>query len=483
MNVSERNRFEPSHTKPYLSLNTMQTIGLKYLFPVIVILANALSSIGQNRASIMCMGNAAVDFRTEPPTIITSGMQGNESSSSICSESGELLFYSNGGESPLSAGPGGVWNANHQIMENGLLEDSSGCFSSNMGSVIIPQPSIVRSSPASIYYLFTRDCLESTFSPDGYNSGLTYSIINMDGNNGLGTVVEKNIQVVSYGALQTHSTGHEPLAVIQHSNEIDYWLFSYRNDSIYSVLIGEDGISSFRPYQQAIGPITISPISNFLIAGLDLFHLDNENGDLVWIMELGGSSAFSPSGQFLYVREGNKLFQYHLGTTDLPATKTEVGTVSEQLGMFLASNAKIYLYERDFGFRYVINCPNQFGPSCDVQTSNISIPNGNFGFTHTNILANYLFNPNDNCFVGIPDSNMNKGVIEIDLVGEQTYRVKLPHNRLSMARVFDAYGQEIYWEKRKTAEFNVTIPKLASGIYFLQILSESEKAVKKFVVR
>ena len=230
----------------------------------------------------MCMGNAAVDFRTEPPTVSTSGMQGKESSASICSESGELLFYTNGGDSPLSGGVGGVWSSDHQLMENGLLGDSSGCFSSLMGAVILPQPSIVRHAPASIYYLFTRDCLESTFSPNSYNSGLTYSIINMDGNNGLGTVVEKNIPVVSYGALQTHSTLHEPLAVIKHSNEIDYWLFSYRNDSIYSLLVSEGGIGSFRSYEEAKGGIIISPISNFLISGRVLYRLNNGNGDLGW---------------------------------------------------------------------------------------------------------------------------------------------------------------------------------------------------------
>ncbi len=110
-------------------------------------------------------GNAWINFSTTAPTAGTSAMNQQEGSSSISDLNGNLLFYSDGVT---------VWNAQHQVMPNGT--GLPGHFSSTQSSMIVPFPGDLKR-----YYLFTMDVI-------GGSNGLSYSVVNMDLDNGKGAL-------------------------------------------------------------------------------------------------------------------------------------------------------------------------------------------------------------------------------------------------------------------------------------------------------
>ena len=108
---------------------------------------------------------AWINFSTIPVSVGTSAMFQPEGSSSISDTNGNLLFYSDGVS---------VWNAQHQVMPNGT--GLFGHSSSTQSSMIVPFP-----TDSKRYYLFTMDV-------DGGTHGLSYSVVNMDLDNGRGEV-------------------------------------------------------------------------------------------------------------------------------------------------------------------------------------------------------------------------------------------------------------------------------------------------------
>ena len=113
---------------------------------------------------------------------------------------GNLLFYSDGMT---------IWNRNHQVMESGL----TGHNSSTQSGIIIPFP-----GEKDKYIAFTIGAWELTLVPSGI-SDLSYSIIDMTLNGGLGGVTTKNVPLT--GGIGTLM---ESVAAVKHSNGTDYWI-------------------------------------------------------------------------------------------------------------------------------------------------------------------------------------------------------------------------------------------------------------------
>ncbi|HKR04467.1 MAG TPA: hypothetical protein VJY62_07510, partial [Bacteroidia bacterium] len=131
---------------------------------------------GQNQYNIWYFGDSSgVDFNSGIPVALSnSSMYAFEGCAVMCDSSGNILFYTNGGDH--GAWQGGVWNRNHVLMPNGDLNGFNGCNSADQSSLIIPAP-----GNPSLFYLFTLDCIEN-----GLAGGLRFSIIDMtlDNNNG-----------------------------------------------------------------------------------------------------------------------------------------------------------------------------------------------------------------------------------------------------------------------------------------------------------
>lgn len=400
-----------------------------------MLLIPLFNASAQNEASTCFFGTVGVDFRTAPPQIIYPiTMTSYESSSSICDSSGDFLFYTNGGDIPtLPNIIGAVWNANHEIMENGILGDSSGCISSNQGSIILPFPSDELNINSNLYYLFTMDCIESSIlANNSFNSGLTYAVIDMSKNGGLGKVMEKNLSLIPDNTNGDLNTGHEPVTAILHGNNTDYWLFSYTNDSLCRMKITPSGISELTMLVPGSGNISISPNRDYLCCGKDVYQFDEYNGSLTFYSSLNTPAKaliFSPDGSKIYIAEEEvivfdhytNIYQYDLSqTSPLNTTRTLISSPSGQHRLWLAPNHKVYFFEFFSGcFEGEISCPNEPGSACDYSTQQTCLGGGTTGIYGANIMAHLLYDSGD-CFAGIEELHENKEVIKIvDVTGRE----------------------------------------------------------------
>lgn len=169
--------------------------------------------------------NAGINFNTSPPSVLTDGaMNTVEGCATICDINGNLLFYTNGVT---------VWNKSHNIMQNGT--GLYGHVSSTQAALIIPQP-----GNDSVFFVFTTYAL-------GSFRGLNYTVVNINPNNGLGRVEDKNIQLYIPVA--------EKLTATHHANERDIWVMvkGYGDSLYYAYLVTDKGVIEC-PVISAIGP-------------------------------------------------------------------------------------------------------------------------------------------------------------------------------------------------------------------------------------
>jgi len=176
-------------------------------WPLVGLLLLALPAAAQLQASQWYFGNqAALNFNTPsgaPVPLATSAMIAPEGCSSRADSLGNLLFYTNGET---------VWNRQHQVMANGTGLGVSGMFTTSATQIlIVPLPGSNR-----IFYIFI---------PPDQNSRqpLTYSLVDMSQQNGLGEVVQKN------SVLLASST--ERVAAVLHANHRDSWIIALGGDN------------------------------------------------------------------------------------------------------------------------------------------------------------------------------------------------------------------------------------------------------------
>lgn len=183
---------------------------------------------GQNEDRIWYFGGVAtntstpgagLDFNSGSPVpLFNSSMGLTEGSATQCNSSGGLLFYTNGRQ---------VWDRTHLTMFNGY--GLGGHISAEQAALIIPFP-----TDTNKYYLFGQDG-----APTCPGTGLYYSIIDMNLNNGLGGVT-------STKAVHLQNETSEWLAGSKHSNGLDYWVVTTDYDSciFYSYKISATGVST-----------------------------------------------------------------------------------------------------------------------------------------------------------------------------------------------------------------------------------------------
>ena len=118
--------------------------------------------------------NSGINFSPSGELTILDNGQLNtvEGCSSISDINGNLLFYTDGST---------VFNRNHSLMQNG--EFLLGHESSTQSAIVVPKP-----NDPNIYYIFT---VGSNMS----QTGLNYSIVDMTLDNGLGAIINKNINL------------------------------------------------------------------------------------------------------------------------------------------------------------------------------------------------------------------------------------------------------------------------------------------------
>jgi len=237
-------------------------------------------------------------------TLPQSAMQAVEGCASMSDADGNLLFYTNGNT---------VWNAQNEVIENGdgLIAD----LAATNSAMILKAP-----GDNETYYVFTSlvDCVKR---PGFGQKGMQYySLVDMNANNGLGRVTEKNSSLISGAA--------EKISALPHANGEDIWLITYRPVTLsFNVrLISEQGIGSATNYSlsQQISPVcpfdnsgsvgymkgspdgTMFANVDYSTGNLSLFRFDSSSGVLsneiiVPIDEEAYGVEFSPNSRVLYI--------------------------------------------------------------------------------------------------------------------------------------------------------------------------------------
>ncbi|WP_020570018.1 T9SS C-terminal target domain-containing protein [Neolewinella persica] len=308
----------------------------------------------------------AVSFASGSPVLNPpSAMDGFEGVVSMSDTSGNLLFYTNGGGrvSPAGTDPdliqntGIIWNRNHEVMYD-MRGLEGGGFSARQSAIAMPAPSGERG----IYYLFTME--ETEFNRDSIvasqplGRGLSYFIIDMNLNGGLGGVrtADQRVYVPAYEALDA-----TPMA-----DGTGYWIICHNANSINPLFVVVPLTSTGvgppveYPTRPVGGKLEFSPDGSMLFHRGILFAFDNATGAIgAELAEFPGVTAqaacFTPDSRFLYATEdrpvlGEIIVRYDLSNFTTQAierlrTATDrivIATAPFQIG----PNGNIYFIEQ-----------------------------------------------------------------------------------------------------------------------------------------
>ncbi|MCK0108971.1 T9SS type B sorting domain-containing protein [Flavobacteriaceae bacterium S0825] len=361
----------------------------------------------QNQAANWYFGyGAGIKFDVANGTVnsVNNGsLSTNEGSTSISDEDGNLLFYTDGSI---------VYNRNHQVMQNGsgLFGDSS----STQSALIVPKPDDVN-----IYYVFTVDN-----RLDGNDFGLNYSVVDMTLAGGLGSVTNKNVNLLEF-------CSEKISAVIKDCVTKSIWVITLASEngglgpinSYHAFEVNNSGVNT-TPVTSTFnnlnvfdkrGYLKLSPDGNTMVSanvqsGLYLYDFDSATGIVSNQQQLyiNSNSAlaygveFSPNSELLYVHSSNDFFdpdnqgegnnpanhrstltQFNLLAPDIQASAY---TVDDRAlyrgGLQLGPNGKIYralsaTYSQGLPYLGVINSPNNIGAACNYQHNAVSLAPNN----------------------------------------------------------------------------------------------------------
>lgn len=354
---------------------------------------------GQNQTNFWYFAEyAALDFNSGNPVALTnSALNTVEGCATISDESGNLLFYTDGWL---------VFNKNHNLMDNGFNLD--GGQSSAQSCIIVPKP-----GSNTLYYIFQAGDWGA-----GY---LTYSIVDMSYNGGLGKVINKNIMLFN-------NFVEEKLTGICHANGKDIWVIAKQagTHNHLAYLVSSNGVSNM-PVVSNINSsfivgyntsyMKLSPDGNkiaVLSEGIMLLDFDKSTGLMSNLIEIPSQQSiyaieFSPNSQFMYYvdQSARSVIQYDISSNNLAtilASKDSVfidNSVFGWQGLQLAPNGKIYLSEFQSDYLHVINFPNNQGNNCNVVKDAVYLNGKKAGYGLPNSLVSFCNNKdiviNGNC--------------------------------------------------------------------------------------
>jgi outer membrane protein OmpA-like peptidoglycan-associated protein len=339
----------------------------------------ALWYFGAN-AGISFVQNDSLNNRkiTGKPFAINNGMLNTEEGcTSISDSDGNLLFYSDGIT---------VWNKNHEVMKNG--NGLYGHPSSTSSAMAIPYQN-------NQYYLFTLDHV-------GEKKGLCYSIIDMNAENDLGEIVEKNISI--------KAPLTEKLSAVRHRNNKSVWIIAHgiENAEFYAYLLDESGFSK-QPVVSTAGTehkktdfgtmnyqgyMKISPDGSKLALAIEesnifeVFDFNNETGVIsnpitIQLHDFSFTYGveFSPDGSLLYGSAAGtgELYQFNLkaGSTEaIINSKTLIGKTTNEnwIGALqLGPDKKIYFTIYNTNKLGVIEFPEKSGALCGFKLDAVEL--------------------------------------------------------------------------------------------------------------
>ena len=347
-------------------------------------------AFSQGEANIWYFGyQSGLDFNNGVPVPLTNSQMNAFAGCAVLSNAaGQLLFYTNGIT---------VWNRNHQVMQNGT--GLAGGYTSSQSATIVQKPG----SP-NLYYVFTLD--------GGGESGLSYTIIDLSLDNGLGAITTKNSLIYTLSC--------EKISIVNHANGKDFWIVTHGNSTIfYSYLVTSAGISNnpiisngsvnMGPYitgnAAKLGYMKSSPdatkiaVCHYTI-NAELLDFNSATGVLSNPRVLGNHAnsigdyaygvEFSPNSKILYVSsnyEKTHIYQFDLTASNIEDSKIDLPTTDYfKLGALqLGPDHKIYV-ATTVGFLNIINHPDILGLGSNYQESAIALSgSSSYGLPNFNL--------------------------------------------------------------------------------------------------
>ncbi len=357
------------------------------------------------------------DFTTFPPIILidSSIVDGfTNDNLSLADHEGKLIFYSDGCK---------IKNAQSLIVDNGDSLNTGATFDIYCSLVNYGYPLyqglLALPMENNRYDLFHLRA-DLDFYPNCIVRDFLLTTIDMNANQGLGKVVEKNLPVLT-GCFQVACAN-------RHANGRDWWLLLGDNqqDTFYRFLVTPDSLEG--PWIQAIENPSIDSFffcgwsrfspdgSRFAInscrTGVAVYDFDRCTGLLSnlrfaprtnWDYTTG--VAFSPNSQYLYVDSGfgHYLEQFDLNGPDLESSKITVAEwdgFSTEFGNSIFAwsqhgpDGKIYLSAGDANYAHIIEYPDRAGTACKVVQRAIEFPTR--GAMSGIYFPNYRLGPLDN---------------------------------------------------------------------------------------
>ena len=470
--------------------------------------------MGYGRTFSSNFGNTTLNFNSNPASIyyIDRPIDFYVDYASICHpNTGRLLFYTNG----IS-----IRDSTNQIMQNG---DSLNCcntlwsdFKNDgypvlQGAYILPMPN----SP-NIYYLFHTFSLYFPSNPTTICiPELRYSIIDMNGNNGRGRVLQKNTPIIPY------SLNGSSFAVTKHGNGRDWWLVTQSFDlsKLYTLLFTPDGIQG--PFTQTVHSVVGNAFcgggtSAFTPNGEKYTLYDSKIGTQIYDFDRctgvfsnqyilpvedttnqwAGNLVTSPNSEYVYLVHPLQIKQINLSSYS-------VDTVANYDGFYwlsittrfyttfafpaLAPDGKIYIPCWGANrYLHTIENPDAAGAACNVQQHSILLPTINNGTI--NIAPNYRLGAK----VGSGCDTITVSSEQV-AVGRQALRLfpnpASHHTRLvwdeplknnANIHIINSIGQvvkEIAVQKGFTYQ-EIDMKDTPNGLYFVSLLGKTIKLLK-----
>lgn len=357
---------------------------------------NNLWLMGYQNYNPLPMGGTNIDFFTGTANAYFEPNRTMEFSASVVNVTdslGQLLFYSNG-----------AWIANRnnvQMMNGDSLNPSANTNANYEYGLNLINSHLAIKMPGndSLYYLF-HQTLDHIFPywPDK----CYFSVINMNGDNGYGEVIQKNTVFIN-------DTLATQMSACKHANGRDWWIIIPEafSPGYYIYLLNPSGLQFVA--KQIIGTRW------FLFGGQSTFSRDGSlyamydsrndlevldfdrcsglfsNARQVAIYDSMNSTgvAISPNNRFVYGSSGLYLYQFDLQNLQNYQTFTwdsfRTPTFNLPTLFFtqeLMPDNRIYINTGNgTEFLHVINCPDSLGSACQFYQHSFVLPTINFRST------------------------------------------------------------------------------------------------------
>jgi hypothetical protein len=317
---------------------------------------------------------------------------------SICDPDGNLLFYTNGNY---------VSNRLDVMMKNGdgLGEDHWGPGNPlRQGFIALPYPGHLNQYMI-IHSNWEWRKVQEGNTPIAYN--LKYTLVDMNQENGLGSVVEKNVVVSN----EEHAL--DGLTACRHANGRDWWVikpgYSMGESVLETYLLDHNGLryittqnfqGGYFSYKRIAAHTVFSPNGDHFIFAqgwsiydskyIHIFSFDRCTGNLILretIEEpengLEHAVIVSPNSRMLYNMKDTSVYQYDLYTDPIVRSKVLVaeydGFVDRIATYFrtpsLGPDGRIYINTPSSShYLHVIEHPDVRGMGCDVQQHSFKLP-------------------------------------------------------------------------------------------------------------